>query len=400
MKGVAMPAAAAPLPAEELRAVLSADFGQARTLPASAYRSDAVLAWERARLFDEAWVCVCRSVLVPEPGSQRGIRLGEEGIVLARDEDGELRAFFNSCRHRGHELLADGECRTRGTIVCPYHQWAYHLDGRLRRATRFSDVPGFEPADFPLRPVAVREWNGWIFANLSGDATELQSWLGNLGEHLHNWQVERLVVEARHAYVVHANWKLIIENYLECYHCPSIHPELCRVSPPDSGHALEQEGLWLGGPMDLRDAAETMSLDGTSHALRLPALSEEQARQVFYFALFPNLLISPHPDYVMTHRLHPLSPASTWVECAWLFAPEASERQGFDPSYAADFWDITNRQDFTACEAVQRGLGSRGFVPGPFDYREFDVYAFQSMLAQAYMSGQVRQPHVWNSVSG
>jgi glycine betaine catabolism A len=400
MKTDAISATVAPLPPEDLGAVLTGEFGDARTLPASAYRSEHVLAWERHHFFDEAWVCIGRADLVPDPKSQRAIRLSGEGIVLARDEDGELRAFFNSCRHRGHELLADGECRQRGTIACPYHSWTYNLDGSLRRATRFSDVQGFDPADFPLQPVAVRQWNGWIFANLSGDAPPLQTSLGNLDEHLEDWRIGRLKVAATHEYVVHADWKLIVENYLECYHCPSIHPELCRVSPPDSGHALEQTGLWLGGPMDLRGGADTMSLDGASPIPRLTALTDEQARQVFYFALFPNLLISPHPDYVMTHRLDPISPTTTWVECAWLFASDAADRQGFDPSYATAFWDIMNRQDFTACEAVQRGLGSRGYLPGPFDFLEFDVYAFQAMLAQAYRSGEVRQPRGWASVMG
>lgn len=128
-----------------------------------------------------------------------------------------------------------------------------------------------------------------------------------------------------------------------------------------------------------------MSLDGASPVPRLSALTGDQAAQVHYFAVFPKLLISPHPDYVMTHRLDPISPTSTWGECAWLFAPDAADRSNFDPSYATAFWDLTNRQDFNACEAVQRGLGSRGYVPGPFDYREFDVHAFQAMLAHGYM---------------
>ena len=384
--------AVAPLPEEDLAAVLTDEFGLARTLPASAYRSDAVLAWERERFFDGTWACVGRSELVPEPKSQRAIRVGGEGVLLARGEDGELRAFYNTCRHRGHELLADGECRKRRAIACPYHSWAYNLDGTLRQATRFSDVPGFDPAEFGLLPVAVREWDGWIFGNLSGDAPELDQVLGGLDGHLRDWEIQRLVVKASHEYVVQANWKLIVENYLECYHCPSIHPELCRVSPPDSGDLLEHSGVWLGGPMELRAGAETMSLDGASRGARLPALSDEQARQIFYYALFPNLLISPHPDYVMTHRLYPISPGQTWVECAWLFAPEASDQPGFDPAYAVDFWDITNRQDFTACEAVQRGLASRGYVPGPFDYREADVYSFQAMVARAYLLGSIEPP--------
>jgi glycine betaine catabolism A len=391
-----VPVPVAPIAQEDLEAVLAPEFGLARTLPARAYRADAVLEWERRRLFDDSWVCVGRSELAAEPRAQRAIRVGGEGIVLARDLDGRLRGFHNTCRHRGHELLGDGECRRRGTIACPYHSWAYNLDGSLRQATRFSDVPGFDPDEFGLQAVGVREWNGWVFINLSGDAPELDAWLGNLGEHLANWHIDELVTVARHEYVVGANWKLIVENYLECYHCPSIHPELCRVSPPDSGIAIEHSGHWLGGPMDLRDGAETMSLDGTSGGERLPGLTDEQARQIFYCAALPNLLISPHPDYVMTHRLHPIGPESTWVECAWLFAPDTAERPGFDPAYAQAFWDITNRQDFSACEAVQRGLASRGYRPGPFDYRETDVYGFQSVLAQAYLSGEVQPPRTWS----
>jgi Rieske 2Fe-2S family protein len=318
--------------------------------------------------------------------------LGNEGIVLVRDEDARLRGFFNVCRHRGHELLGDGECRKRSTIACPYHSWAYNLDGSLRTATRFSDIPGFDTAAFSLLPVAVREWNGWIFVNVSGDARDLDAWLGNLGELLENWQGARLKVEASHDYIVEANWKLVLENYLECYHCPTIHPEFCRVSPPESAQAVDHTGIWIGGPMELREPAQTMSLDGASSGVRIPDLTDEQARHVYYFALFPNLLISPHPDYVMTHRLEPVSPTETRVECAWLFPPEARAKRDFDPSYAERFWDITNKQDFSACEGVQRGIASRGFIPGPFDYRESSVYALQAMVAQIYLSGEIERP--------
>jgi Rieske 2Fe-2S family protein len=266
------------------------------------------------------------------------------------------------------------------------------IDGTLRQATRFSDVSGFDVEDFPLVPVAVREWNGWIFVNASGSAPELSSWLGNLDEYLENWELERLSVQGSHEYVVEANWKLIVENYLECYHCPTIHPELCRVSPPESAEALDHSGIWIGGPMELRDHAETMSLDGESPGVPIPGLDDRQARQVFYFAVFPNLLISPHPDYVMTHRLDPVSPGETRVECAWLFPPEAIDAPGFDPSYARDFWDLTNGQDFRACESVQRGTSSRGFVPGPFDYRESGVYALQALMATAYLTGEIERP--------
>lgn len=387
-----MAVTAAPLDPRAVGAVLTDDYGAARTLPAEAYRSPKVLAWEREHIFDAGWVCVGRSDLVAGRREQRAVAVGRGSIVLARGDDGVLRSFANSCRHRGHELLAVGECAKRSTIACPYHSWAFNLDGTLRTATRFSDVPGFDPTDFPLSSVAVEEWGGWIWVNASGEAGPLDDWLGNLDGYVRNWELERLQLAESHEYVVEANWKLILENYLECYHCPSIHPELCRVSPPESAEALTHTGVWIGGPMELREQADTMSLDGASGGVPIPGLSAEQTRKVSYFAIFPNLLLSPHPDYVMTHRTTPLSATETAVECAWYFPPEAFESDGFDPSYASSFWDITNRQDFGACEAVQRGMSSPGFVPGPFDFRESGVYALQAMVASAYLHDKVERP--------
>ena len=175
-------------------------------------------------------------------------------------------------------------------------------------------------------------WQGWFFANASGDAPPFEAHAGNLEDLVGNYGCEELVVAARHDYQIAANWKILTENYHECYHCSSIHPELCKVSPPTSGgDNLEPEGAWIGDPMDLYEGVETMSLDGKSHAPNLPRLTEGQDRTVYYFQLFPNLLISLHPDYVMTHRLKPLAPDRTAVECEWLFTREAVEQEGFDP---------------------------------------------------------------------
>jgi len=149
----------------------------------------------------------------------------------------------------------------------------------------------------------IVEWQGWLFANASGDAPPFEAHAGNLEDMVGNYGCEELVVAARHDYQIAANWKILAENYHECYHCSSIHPELCEVSPPTSGgDNLEPEGAWIGGPMDLYEGVETMSLDGKSHAPNLPRLTEGQDRTIYYFQLFPNLLISLHPDYVMTHR--------------------------------------------------------------------------------------------------
>jgi len=143
--------------------------------------------------------------------------------------------------------------------------------------------------------------------------------------------------------------------------------------------------------MDLADGTVTMSLTGKSHAPRLPHLAEGQERKVYYFGLFPNLLISVHPDYVMTHRLQPLAADRTAVECEWLFSREAVESEGFDPSYAHDFWDITNTQDWQACEGVQRGVSSRGYRQGPLSPREDAVYQFITMVARGFWKAGSRR---------
>ena len=205
---------------------------------------------------------------------------------------------------------------------------------------------------------------------------------------MRRWDPARLVVGASHAYELAANWKLPIENYHECFHCPAIHPQFCVVSPPNSGdNCVDHDGLWIGGWMVLADEAETMAFDGRSEGVFLPGVDETWRRRVHYIGLLPNLLISPHPDYVMTHRFEPISPDRTVVECQWLFDPAAVAKPGFDPAYAVDLWDLTNRQDWAACEGVQRGVASRGYQPGPFAQDEDAVTQFVRLMAQTYRDG-------------
>jgi glycine betaine catabolism A len=372
----------APLPPAALEAAL-APFGRSHMLPAQAYTSAEVFDWER-RTFFSGWQCASFAADLAGPGAQRAEAVGDTSVLLVRDGQGVVRAFANTCRHRGHELLPCGGSTTRRSVVCPYHAWAYTLDGALLAAPGYRDVPDFDPSQFPLRPVRAQEWRGYVFVDLSGQAPALEDYLGGLDERLALHRPERLVVAARHTYVVEANWKTINENYQECYHCPEIHPELCAVSPPDSGENWYAPGAWVGGWMDLRPGLATMSLDGHSDGVTIPGLDEWASTRVDYLAAFPNLLISLHPDYVMTHRMAPLSPGRTWVECAWAFPPEAIQREGFDPGYAVDFWDVTNRQDWSACESVHRGLSSGMAQPGPLSPQEDGVYQFVTMVTRGY----------------
>jgi Rieske 2Fe-2S family protein len=367
-------------------------FGEGRTLPSEAYRSPDVFAWEVERVFGATWTCVGRTDDLLSPGQIRAIEHTGEEFLLSRDSDGVVAGFCNVCRHRGHPLAEPGDAIDARQIRCPYHSWAYRLDGTLRAAPTLTRSPDFDPADWPLRSVEVGEWMGWLFIDLSGEAAPLDATYGNLAGVLEPYQPHRLTRAARHAYEVAANWKLIVENYHECYHCSSIHPALCEVTPIDSGADFRPTGLWCGGTMDLKDHAVTMSLSGQSGGVFFPDLPPGQERHVLYVGLWPNLLISAHPDYVMTHRITPVAADRSFIECEWYFSPESLALEGFDPAYAVDFWDITNREDWTVCERVQRGAGNRGFSPGPLSPWESTLHQFLGMVGQAYSGSRVTPP--------
>lgn len=379
------------LPTTALQSALE-PFGMSRTLPAEAYTADRVLAWETERIFKDTWVCVGRFDELLAPGQIRAIEVAGEGVLLTRDADDRVGAFSNVCRHRGHELAPVGDPIDTRLIRCPYHAWSYRFDGTLRAAPTFTQTPGFDVADWPLVGVRAAVYGGWIWIDLSGEAPDLAAHFGNLGEIVAPYEPDRLRTGAVHEYVIAANWKVLIENYNECYHCTSIHPELCSVTPVDSGVDHQPTGMWLGGTMDLKPHAVTMSLDGASKGVNFRGIDGSAARQVWYLTVAPNLLLSLHPDYVMTHRLTPLSPDETHVECSWLWAPESFELDGFDPSYAVDFWDITNREDWSACEGVQRGMSNLGYRPGPLSSWEGTVYQFITWMANIYLGNGLVVP--------
>jgi phenylpropionate dioxygenase-like ring-hydroxylating dioxygenase large terminal subunit len=360
-------------------------FGQSRMLPRAAYTDQAVFEWEKQNFFGGGWLCVGRSEQIANPGDQRAESAGTGSVLLTRDDDGAVHAFANTCRHRGHELLPCGGSANHKMIICPYHAWTYDLKGDLRAAAGYKGQRGFATRQFGLIELPCAEWNGLVFVDGSGEAPPLADGLRGLDEVLAPYEMSRLVTAGVHEYDSPANWKILTENYHECYHCPSIHPELCRVSPPKSGENYDKPGTWVGGTMDLRPGMTTMSLDGTSQGVPLRGLDATGLRTVIYVNVFPNILISPHPDYVMVHRLMPLAADRTRIECSWAFAPEAVSRPGFDPSYAIDFWDLTNRQDWSACESVQRGLSSPHAVPGPLNPAEDAVYQFVTMVARGYL---------------
>jgi glycine betaine catabolism A len=367
------------------------DVPATRMLPAVAYTSSDVLAFELRHVYAGSWTCLGRlDELMPSgsadgrPPTQRAVRVGDIGALLVR-EDAQVRMFANTCRHRGHELLPEGEQSDRGSVTCPYHAWTYDLGGALMAAPGFRDVDDFGAGDHGLVELPVRVWCGWLFGHAAhrlGDARvpAFEDHLGAFGDIVSPYAPERLQLADRHTYEVAANWKVIAENYHECYHCPMIHPELCQVTPPNSGDNYDLPGAWVGGSMDLREGMQTMSMTGEFAGTPLPGVDRVR---VEYVHLLPNLFVSAHPDYVMTHRVVPLAAGRTWVECSWYLLSDADGSVP-DAKSAVELWDTTNRQDWTACESVQRGLASPYFAPGPFAPNEDAVAKLVSTIGRAY----------------
>jgi Rieske 2Fe-2S family protein len=353
--------------------------GASSTLPGHCYTSEATYARERERIFDRSWLYVARGEDVREAGAFVLLELFGESIILVRGDDLVLRAFYNVCRHRGAQLCERDAGRFAGAIVCPYHAWTFALDGSLAAARNMTGVPGFAKDDYPLRAIAVEETGGCVFVNFTIDAgaratPSAASFLAPLATKFARWNLAGLRRAHSVTYDVAANWKLLAQNYSECYHCPVVHPQLDELSAWDSGSNDLERGAILGGPMRLREAHETMSLTGAGGRAPLGSVDGDDLRRVYYYALFPTLLLSLHPDYVMLHRIVPRGVARSLVVCEWLFAPEASATPGFDPSDVVAFWDLTNRQDWHICEVSQRGIGSRAYIPGPYA-------GYESMLA-------------------
>jgi Rieske 2Fe-2S family protein len=361
----------APLPLDELNRV-TRPFGESSMLPAAAYTASEVLDWERRHLFAGTWNCLGRVEEIFADGTTHHGRLvGTVPVLLTMDGD-RVAAFANTCGHRGHELLPDGVSSTLRVVRCPYHAWTYTTAGALRTAPRFPNLP----ADCDLVELPSEVWHGWIFVNASADAVGFPDYLGALAGFVAPYAPEKLALAARRSYQVAANWKVIVENFQECYHCPHIHPELCEVAPPDSANYFpDQTGSWVGGTMDLQEGAQTMSMDGRAGGTILP---DVDLTKVLYVALVPNLLLSLHPDYVLIHQLLPAAPDLTRVECSWYALNGV-----LDPS-PVDFWHRINLQDWSACESVQRGLGSPHYRPGPFAPIEDSVHRWVALIGRAY----------------
>lgn len=352
-----------------------------KTLPAPYYTDSEHFRREIETFFFQGWICAGRADTILNPGDYFLREIAGESIIIVSSDSGSIESFYNVCRHRGTRLCSAAEGSFKGRIQCPYHGWTYGLSGRLIGAPHM-DPSVFQAAEYPLHKLHTDVWDGHIFLNAQPNPPALSIQLAELPVRFSPWRMAELRLYKRITYDVHANWKLIVANYNECLHCPVLHPALNGLTDYLGSDNDAPQPTYIGGSMGFHPPAETMSTDGIRRRDYLPGLSDNERAKVCYYALYPNLLLSLHPDYMMVHTLWPRKADRTEVVCEWYFHPAELAKRDFMGNDAVEFWDTTNREDWRIVELSQLGIQSRAYVPGPYSAREHLLSAFDQVVIQ------------------
>ncbi|MEU2065045.1 aromatic ring-hydroxylating dioxygenase subunit alpha [Streptomyces sp. NPDC013455] len=338
------------------------------TLPGRYYTDPELFRQEQEEVFESLWFCAVRGADLGRPGAFRTVQVGRESVVVTRTRAGELRAFLNVCRHRGARLCTEGAGEVRRSLRCPYHAWTYDLDGTLIAAPNLIKMPDVDRVEYGLIKVALREWLGYAWVCLADEPpsfedTVMYAAVERLGDaaSIEHYGTERLALGRRVTYDVRANWKLIVENFMECYHCATIHPELTRVLPEFADGYAAQYHVGHGAEFGAR--IKGFTVDGGEGFARLPEVTAGQDRRYYAITVKPTVFVSLVPDHVILHRMFPLAEDRTVVECDWLYAPEVVA-SGADVSKSVELFHRVNVQDFEACERTQPAMSSRAYRRG------------------------------------
>jgi Rieske 2Fe-2S family protein len=347
-----------------------------KSLASEYYLSEEIFSEEREKIFWREWFYVGREEHIAKPGDSLVVDVLGESVLLVRTKEGDARALQRLPASRGaagggqrrelHVQLSGGMLGTSG-IRCPYHQWTYALDGRLLNAPYMKEGDGFCKAELSLYPVGVELWGGFIFVNLSPDEAlaegrTLHTQFGDAIDRVKRYPLADLRTAKRIVYEVEANWKIVMENYNECYHCGGVHPELCEVVPAfrqQGGSGLE----WNDG-IPHREGAVTFTWTGKTNRAPFPGLDEYERVRHKGELIYPNMMLSLSCDHAAAFTLWPKGPKRTRVVCDFLFHPAEKDKKEFDPRDAVEFWDLVNRQDWEICKRVQQGTGSRRHTYG------------------------------------
>lgn len=370
------------------------------SLPSVSYYDAAHYARELSEIWYRNWLYVGRADELSAPRDFLTFEIGDQNVLLLRDAEGGLRAFHNTCRHRGSRLCRAARGRLRGNrISCPYHNWTYNLTGALVGVPAIDLGAGFDAADYPLYPVAAREWRGFLFVHLGGAvAPPLERAMDPASDLLDNWPLDELAVGHVYRRVIGCNWKVFWENYNECYHCPGVHPGLSRLVPlygrgimdprddPDwAAHEDDRDPRHRGG---LRAGAETWSDDGRGTGIQFPRLTAaERAAGHSFITLLPTLFLVGYVDHVRAISLKPLSPETTEMVGLWLFPAEALARAADDVERVSEFGARVMEEDAAACELNQRGLHALGHDAGVLLPQEYEVRRFHDWVRRHLRAG-------------
>ena len=364
----------------------------AETLPATCYFDPGQYLRELSQVWYRNWIYICRSSAVAEPRSFRTLEVGDQSILVVRGEDRVMRAFHNTCRHRGAALCRTPAGRFRAAgIVCPYHAWRYSLRGELLQASSRQPGDGFDVRDYPLYRLPAMEWNGFVFAALTADPPPLAASLDLPPERLDNWELGKLVVGHRMSKTIRCNWKVFWENYNECLHCPGVHPRLAQLvpifgralleqrdDPSWRDHADDDDPQYVGG---LRRGAQSWTMDGKPVGVLFPKLTAEESKGGhFYLTCLPSMFLAAHIDYVRVVCLRPLGPELTEMSIEFLFLPETLADPARDIRSAIEFTDIVMSEDAAICELNQRGLHALPHAAGVLMPEEYAVRQFQDWV--------------------
>lgn len=342
------------------------------TLGGNYYTSADVFTTEQEHIFENMWFCAVRSSDLALAGKFKKVQIGRESVLLVRGRDGLLRAFLNVCRHRGAQLCTEAEGEVKRSLRCPYHSWTYGLDGKLMAAPNIgilTDDAGapIDRSRFGLVPVALTEWLGYAWVCLSDTPPPFDDVMAEatrtLGDPdaINRYGIGGLDVGHRVVYDVAANWKLIVENFMECYHCSSIHPELVGVVPEFARGVAAQANIGRGAEFGSQVAGFT--IDGAAGFDRLPGITDEQDRRYFAITVKPTVFINLVPDHAIFHRMYPMAADRTVVECDWLYTGEVVGSD-HDVSRSVELFHRVNEQDFAACERTQPAMSSRAYRHG------------------------------------
>lgn len=369
---------------------LLAEYRPGFSLPQAFYTDERVYRLDLERIFAHRWLFAGFSCQVPRPGDFFTFEVGDDSLIVIRGDDGQVRALFNTCRHRGSRICGQPTGHV-GKLVCPYHQWVYERDGQLASARWMGD--DFDRGQYPLHQAHVQVLEGLVFVSLAQEPPDFEPARRAIEPHLRPHRLERARVCHIEDYTIRANWKVLFENNRECYHCAGGHPEFCRTNydlgmPGDQRSSTqyeeklrEQQARWraLGleteavnfpngewyraARMPLRDGCVTESLDGQPVAPVMGDL-QERATGSLRIITFPNAWFHADSDYANSTQLLPLGAGLTRARIIWLVDEKAREGLDYDRERVVALWKITTEQDWRLCEANQGGIQSSRYQPG------------------------------------